>query len=131
MPVSNTPVGDKTNNGRGVPISGVFWLANGERGVSSNTLFQHLSGIPCLEEHLTPCHPCDLADFRRCELLLRRVPEFRDHLYLMAEVSREWARLVERWDEIVALLSEEMPEWETKPRGKAERAAAVMREILD
>lgn len=40
------------------------WLESGERGLSSETLFGHLTGIP-LVGRWGPHHPADPSDLRR------------------------------------------------------------------
>ena len=75
------------------------WLACGERGASSDTMFTHLTGVDAGGgDHF----PWDPADFRRCLLLLEQVPELRDQLPKMATVSTEWAGLVRDWSKISA-----------------------------
>ena len=82
----------------------IGWLLGGKTGVSSETIAAKMTGQ-------TPRygggHPHDGGDFERCEGLLDAVPEFRDRLPEMAEVSPYWAALIARWDEIRALPIEE------------------------
>lgn len=86
------------------------WLANGERGVSSNTIFEKLTGVKTsLDSYRS--HPHDPADFRRCQLLLEQVPELQILFPRMAHVSKEWKALVEAWPTIVAAMDEEAPDW--------------------
>lgn len=89
------------------------WLAGGERGISSNFIFTRLTGVNAMGGWSTErdCHPHDPADFRRCRLLLEQVPELGPLFPKMAEVSPTWARLVERWDAICAVMDEEAPKW--------------------
>lgn len=94
------------------------WLASGERGVSSDTLFTHLTGIDALRGWRKD-HPYDPADLRRCRLLLEQVPELVSEFPRMAKVSKAWAALVREWDTICATMDEEAPNWRTK----GERAA--------
>lgn len=112
----------------------VNWLANGERGISSNTMFTRLTGVDAMGGWTYCNHPHDPADFQRCERLLRAVPELRERLHLMAEESPEWARLVARWPEINSMLLEEIPGvYGDVPRryGKAPRTYALMRSIIE
>lgn len=91
----------------------VSWLVRGEHGLSSRAIFDYLlfgeqGPYPGrLWQHWD--HPLDLADFRRCELLLRQVPELRPRLPEMAVLSPVWARLVAAWDPIVRVAEEERP----------------------
>lgn len=82
------------------------WLANGERGNSSDTIVMHLTGRT-RPQH--PSEPYDPSDFRRCEVLLRRVPLLRLSLHQMADLSPAWAELIEQWDHIVATAESEAP----------------------
>ena len=66
------------------------WLENGERGISSNTIVSHLTGI-FVGNRYADSYPRDPADFRRCELLLRAVPEAREHLGRLATKGAVWA----------------------------------------
>lgn len=73
------------------------WLANGETGVSSKTMAFWLAFDIKMEDG---CHPWDPADLDRCLRLLDRVPEMRPHLPRMAEISRVWSAMIDRWEEI-------------------------------
>lgn len=84
----------------------IAWLANGERGISSETIVEVLTDTPC-SRGWGRDHPADPDDLWRCERLLRAVPLLRVKFPLMASVSPQWAGLVKRWDELVKLLEEE------------------------
>jgi len=73
------------------------WMATGEVGASSRAMAFYLSGLPC-----DGSYPLDPDDFNRCLKLLAAVPELRERLPQMAAVSKSWAALVERWDDIEA-----------------------------
>lgn len=116
-----------------VPVDNdlVEWLAHGERGVSSETMVTELTGVYALRSSWgSP--PSDPSDFKRCEKLLRQVPSLRPALGRMAEVSKEWARLVSRWYDIVGTLEEEIPGIFDDPdvRGSAPRTYELMKEIM-
>ena len=54
--------------------------------------------------------PYDPDDFRRCERLLRARPWLRvESLPVLAAQSPVWARLLDRWDLIVATMEREVP----------------------
>ena len=92
----------------GLPRSVLVWLTTGERGISSNTIVQHLTGYPALGRW-AGCHPHDTADLRRCMLLLDACPELhRPFFERMADASPIWARLVEVWDDLCEQLGYEM-----------------------
>lgn len=109
---------------------GAAWLANGERGLSSNAMYARFTGKAARGAHGD--HPYDPADFRRCELLLREVPMFRDYLPMMADVSPEWAALVDHWGELVALAESEVPDVFTRScrDGRAPLTYARMKELF-
>lgn len=88
----------------------VNWLASGERGISSNTMFTHLTGINALRQWRMDV-PHDPDDLRRCRLLLEQVPELAARFPLMRDVSPEWARLVNIWPELCAAMDAEVPDW--------------------
>jgi len=112
-----------------LPAGASDWLRTGERGISSEAIFSHLTGIPvCGHWGLRP--PADPDDLRRCRLLLEAVPAFAAELHRMAEVSEEWAALVERWDKICATMDREVPEWRER-RGSAPETYAIMRAAVN
>lgn len=75
----------------------IEWLANGETGTSSETMAFWLAfGI----RGRWASTPSDPSDLDRCLRLLDHVPEMRPHLHKMSELSDDWKKLVERWDEI-------------------------------
>lgn len=114
----------------GLSSNGVTWLAQGERGISSNTIFTHLTGIDALRGW-HPDVPYDLADLRRCRLLLDACPDLAAELSKMREVSSKWAALVERWGELCKLMDEESPNWR-KPdcRESAPKTDNLIADIL-
>lgn len=95
----------------GLSFNAVRWLAHGERGISSDTMFTVITGVDALKDwHKS--HPYDPADFSRCRLLLEQVPELKP-LFVdkMREVSKEWLELVRQWDNICQTMDEEAPKW--------------------
>lgn len=88
----------------------ILWLANGERGRSSNTMVTHLTGINALGNS-SPSPPLDHYDLRRCRLLVERVPEIAERFPRMARLTPEWAALVFEWDGLCKQMDEECPEW--------------------
>jgi hypothetical protein len=96
----------------GVKLSApaIAWLAGGERGTSSNTIFTRLVGFDALAGG-SERHPRDPDDLRRCRLLLEQVPEVQGNFASMAEASPHWRALVGAWDEICGLMDEECPRW--------------------
>lgn len=100
------------------------WLANGETGISSKTIAFTVLGIQ-YDNPFRSCHPWDPADLRRCVDLLKRIPELRRHLDKVRGVSSVWNDLIERWDELEALLEREMVFGNRAPE-----TYALMQEII-
>lgn len=112
-----------------LPEGAAMWLACGSRGISSNTIFQTLTGIDALLGW-EPSHPHDPDDLDSCLRLLEAVPSFKARMKEMEPVSKQWAALVARWDEIVQCHIDEVGIGWTKANS-APRTFALMREILD
>lgn len=148
-PITGAPAGDGCANGvtwSSIPVRTVIaalpsngplplelfaeWLANGERGLSSEAIVQRLTGTPVdtqWDENGVTDHPRDPSDFRRCVELLKNVPEARPHLHLMADVSPQWARLVAHWADLENLLAEE----EHDPDGHASRLYRSIQDLTE
>lgn len=88
-----------------------MWMALGERGTSSMTIWAVMRGVIEYRFLFTGnyyfSHPRDPDDFRRCYLLLRLIPEWRYRLNEVAEILPEWKSLVENWDELTELYENE------------------------
>lgn len=110
-----------------LPAGAAEWLRHGERGLSSEAIFSHLTGLT-LSRWGAALTPADPDDLRRCRLLLEQVPTLRAELHRMAETGTCWARLVPRWDEVCALMDEEAPDWRGG-HGSAPKTAELMRRI--
>lgn len=111
----------------------VQWLANGKRGISSNTIATRLSGIDCLGTYANgvprnESYPRDPSDFIKCQKLLKAVPGFRNRLDEMKSVSKEWAILVNHWSEIEGLIESDFRETNGK---RCPTAYSRMKELLD
>lgn len=111
-----------------VPATLVDWLANGERGVSSNTIVTHLTGIDAMGNWPCKSHPLDPDDLHRCRLLLERCPELLERFPMMGTLSPIWKRLVEEWGALCVMLDEEAPEWR-KGRGSAPKTYERMKAL--
>lgn len=82
------------------------WLKTGERGTSSETIVEVMTGLNLTQDMRS--HPHDPSDFKRCVLLLAYVPEFKPRMYEMSAESKQWAALVEQWDELEDMLMAEI-----------------------
>ncbi len=88
------------------------WLAVGQHGSSSAALFFHLTGVRpvYVRNKENPVdHPCDADDLSRCRLLLEQAPALASRFPEMKKISPVWARLVDHWDNLCALMDEEAP----------------------
>ncbi len=100
------------------------WLAGHDRGASSECIAFTALGVHC-----EPRHPLDPADLGRCLRLLARVPVLQaGFAERMRGVSLPWALLVAAWDELAALMEEEVGIAWSKG-GTAPRTYARMREL--
>lgn len=109
----------------------VHWLASGERGISSEAIVSHLTGVKVGRyDTLGGDHPYDPDDFRRCERLLRSVPLARLAFPLMKSRSPIWSALVDAWDELVELGESEAPGvFDGRAYGSAPKMYARMLEL--
>jgi len=125
---------------QGAPLHGDLsdaarrWLAVGEQGLSSCSMFWRLTGVKpdYIGDQRHYDHPHDPDDLRRCLLLLDQVPEFKGRVREMIGCSREWGALAQAWDDLVATLESEIPEWRNPPAGSSARVtydkmAAILR----
>jgi hypothetical protein len=88
-----------------------WWMVNGERGISSETIYSVLCEEPLLplRKPNSYDHPHDPDDFRRCYLLLKAIPEWREQLHKMKSISQTWSNLVDNWDKLTFMLEELIP----------------------
>lgn len=91
-------------------VEAARWLAHGDRGISSETIFTVLTGLSLLDED-EMFHPIDGEDFRRCCLLLDGCPELAARFDTMRPISPEWNALVRAWYSIFSVMAEENPQW--------------------
>lgn len=106
----------------------IAWHLHGEHGISSRAIFDYLLFGSASLEWITDT-PGDADDFRRCELLLRQVPELRTRLHEMARHSEPWARLVARWHDVVALMESELPGVFEGKEGYCRKTDALVSEL--
>lgn len=99
------------------------WLACDETGASSQVMSSRLTGRPFRHRRDTE-YPHDPGDFGRCVGFLDAVPEAREKLTTMRDVSPQWAALIDNWQELESLYREE------QPSGSAPKLYARMQELL-
>ncbi len=112
--------------GSGLSRKALDWLSEGEFKVSVLALFHHLTETRNLEGELPDTYPADPDGFRRCCLLLERVPELQEKVFKMSNVSPEWAELVERWGSLYSTMKNEFPDWRDAVRGESQ-----LRDLLE
>lgn len=83
----------------------LHWLANGRVGVSSKAMAMAIVGIK--QEPHKISTPSDPDDLNRCLLFLEVVPEARSHFNKIAELSPQWKKLIEHWQEVEQCFLEE------------------------
>lgn len=106
------------------------WLASGERGISSNTMLEVITGISATSGAFGRCEPCDPDDFKRCWKLLNAVPELREEFPILANESDVWKALVDNWDELAAMMPKVLEEWKgERPYPTASRMYDRMKEL--
>lgn len=90
-----------------IPAAAMEWQRRGEKGISSNAIFETMTGFP-VTGSWGRGYPSDPDDLRRCRLLLDAVPEFAARLGEMATVGPEWAELVAIWPRLCATMDAEL-----------------------
>lgn len=107
------------------------WIVRGNVGLSSALIMYKMSGYypyPTGRMNLE-ASPSDLSDFKRCALLVEAVPGYRRRLAVMNSVSLVWQKLVASWDEIIAALDDECPNWRSNLR-PSPFAESIFRETI-
>lgn len=104
----------------------IRWLATGRVGMSSKCMAMWLAFGEHTEDRYCPSDPDDLD---RCLKLLQSAPGLRPLIPKMAAVSKDWAALVPRWDEVEASHLDEVGLGWTKAK-RAPKTYALMRSIL-
>jgi hypothetical protein len=92
-----------------------WWLDNGERGMSSDSMFFNL--CPELKAYVDHSlnYPGDPDDFRRCYMLIEKtIPEWKSQLWSLRQLSPQWMQIVDNWDKLCFLLEEQLEGKENK-----------------
>lgn len=87
-----------------IEMRALRWAAGDDTGMSSKAIMAVMTGNKPKD---WDCYPRDSSDFGRCYRLLALIPEWRPRIKKMATVGKEWAALVDRWDDIEALYKAE------------------------
>jgi hypothetical protein len=101
------PIADG-NDGKSMIENMQWWRTHGEQGVSSKTMFKYIGGIDITGGRES--HPHDPDDFKRCYKLLQAIPQFKQNLHLMKEVSPVWSKLVDNWDKLTEMYEQNVKE---------------------
>lgn len=92
------------------------WEVNGETGISSRALGGFMTG-----KRRPPGDtvPRDLDDFRRCALLLDRIPEWEPRMAEMSSLGGHWEQLAPRFSEMLTIYRTEAPGFDKSAPGLA------------
>ena len=101
-----------------------LWLAEGEVGTSSKTIAWFMLGT--LDSTREIGAPHDLADLRRCMLLLDRIPEWQGRMPAMNS-QPGWTRLADGWEQLSASFLDECPDLS----GPAPQTGALLASLLE
>ena len=96
----------KADQSKSSNAKAMWWVANGQVGMSSKTMFNCLIGNSDFHNH----HPYDPDDFSRCYTLLEAVPEWKRRLHELKKLSGEWCNLVNNWDELTRMYEQNVKE---------------------
>ncbi len=79
----------------------MWWLANGERGLSSMTMWNCFMA----KKRFSVKHPSDPDDFSRAYKLLQAIPEWKAKRYMdkLKGLSIPWKNLVDNWDTLTSM----------------------------
>ena len=75
------------------------WYTGGDTGISSETIFEVMTGIPVKRRDV----PYDPDDFGRCHRLLKIFPLWKSRLHEVAERFPKWKPLIDNWDQLESL----------------------------
>lgn len=106
------------SNYAALPAEAVKWLANGRRGISSNTLFSIMYGVDAIKLSSRDV-PHDAGDFRRCRVMVEGIPHAREVLLGIVDaefIAGRSARhallsVVENWDVLCGVMDRDTPDW--------------------
>lgn len=103
----------KADQNQNATTKALWWITNGETGMSSKTMWACLMG----QSKFAINHPHDPDDFKRCYKLLQTVPEWKTELYKLKPLSKAWNNLVDNWDKLTAMYEENVKtEWKEYKR---------------
>lgn len=109
-PTWKEPVLDTT--GKTEQECAIWWYKNGEHGISSKTMYNHLTSGMQLPQQINDRggHPRDPDDFKRCYKLLQAVPHWKQRLNELKTISPVWEKLVDNWDQLTKMFEQNVKE---------------------
>lgn len=134
LPVADLPISPKrladaaAARAAGLPGAVQHWLAEGERGMSSDAMCKAIwGGVPAgAGDH----HPRDVGDLSRC-IAMVDATQPGDRIQLAATISPVWAEIVAVWEELRATFGREAAERAgASPKVFAE-TADLLRTVLE
>ena len=84
----------------------LWWIANGEVGMSSKTMWNCFMGT----KEYPINYPYDPDDFKRCYKLLQAIPEWKAELHKLKLLSPKWSNLVDNWDTLTEMYERNVKE---------------------
>lgn len=101
-----TWVEPKANQSNTTHQKAMWWINNGETGMSSKTMWNCFMG----NKQFPVNHPYDPDDFKRCYKLLEAVPEWKNQMHRLKSLSPEWSALVDNWDKLTDMFEKNVRE---------------------
>lgn len=95
-----TWVEPQADQGQTVAQKALWWISNGQVGMSSKTMWNYFMGST---KPYPVNHPYDPDDFSRCYKLLQAVPEWRPRIQELKSLSKAWSNLADNWDELTQM----------------------------
>lgn len=83
------------------------WIVSDDTGSSSKAIWAHMMCAPDSGGDRSR-YPSDPDDLGRCLRLLELIPEWAPRITEMAQYSPGWFGLISSWDEIAAMMAEEV-----------------------
>jgi hypothetical protein len=96
-----------------LPEAAQIWLKRGERGTSSDAMFDAIFDGNFASRHAGVRVPLDCDDFKRCRLLAEAVglQMNRGAMQQIAALSPKWANIVFSWTVLCDAMDNEAPDW--------------------
>lgn len=102
-PTWTEPITDQSQD---VKEKAMWWFSNGEKGMSSETMWAYFMHNTTTQAH----HPYDPDDFKRCYKLLEAVPEWKERILELSKLSPAWKNLSENWDKLTQMYEQNIRE---------------------